>query len=134
MKNNNFNQIFIGDKNLDSYILNSAKYYATKLVRNGFFDFYDLNDLEQEILALFYYRIKKYSHDETKSSIKHWVSIIMEGIYGNLVEKAIVHNKFFSKKSLNDYSEINKSNSNNESKEIIEFIEDDHSDTFESYC
>ena len=58
----------------------------------------------------------------------------MEGIYGNLVEKAIVHNKVFSKKSLNDYSEVNKSNSNNESKEIIEFIEDDNSDTFESYC
>ena len=55
MKNNNFNQVFINDKNLDSYILNSAKYYATKLVSKGFYNFYDLNDLKQEILALFYY-------------------------------------------------------------------------------
>ena len=63
----------------------------------------------------------------------------MEGIYVNLLEKAAIHNKVFSKKSLNDYADIDGiSNgsgiSKNDSKEIIDFIEDNKTDTFESYC
>ena len=136
MQNSNSNQILIFDKDLESYIFNSAKYYALKLVRNGFYSFYEANDLEQEILALFYYRIKK---DESKSSIKYWINIIMESIYGNLLEKARIHNKIFSQKSLNDCASIdgiNNSNgiSKNDSKEIIDFIEDNKTDTFETYC
>lgn len=71
MRNDNSSQILVFDKDLESYIFNSAKYYALKLVKNGFYSFYEVNDLEQEFLALFYYRIKKYSHDESKSSIKY---------------------------------------------------------------
>ena len=139
MRNDNSSQILVFDKDLESYIFNSAKYYALKLVKNGFYSFYEVNDLEQEFLALFYYRIKKYSHDESKSSIKYWINIIMEGIYGNLLEKARIHNKVFSRKSLNDYADIdgigNSSGiSKNDSKEIIDFIEDNKTDTFESYC
>lgn len=138
MKNNNSNQILDFDKDLESYIFNSAKYYALKLIRNGFYSFYEVNDLEQEILALFYYRIKKYDHDESKSSIKYWINIIMEGIYGNLLEKARIHNKVFSQKSLNDnFNQSNRSNSpsnENDNMEIIDFIEDNTTDTFESYC
>ena len=48
MKNNNSNQILDFDKDLESYIFNSAKYYALKLIRNGFYSFYEVNDLEQE--------------------------------------------------------------------------------------
>ena len=138
MKNNNSNQILDFDKDLESYIFNSAKYYALKLIRNGFYSFYEVNDLEQEILALFYYRIKKYDHDESKSSIKYWINIIMEGIYGNLLEKARIRNKVFSQKSLNDnFNQSNISNNpsnENDNMEIIDFIEDNTTDTFESYC
>ena len=54
MQNDNSSQILVFDKDLESYIFNSAKYYALKLIRNGFYSFYEVNDLEQEILALFY--------------------------------------------------------------------------------
>ena len=139
MQNNNSSEILVLNKDLESYIFNSAKYYALKLVKNGFYSFYEVSDLEQEILALFYYRIKKYNHDESKSSIKYWINIIMEGIYGNLLEKAVIHNKVFSKKSLNDYADIDGINNisginKKDSKEIIDFIEDNKTDTFESYC
>lgn len=62
----------------------------------------------------------------------------MEGIYGNLLEKARIHNKVFSQKSLNDsYNYSNKSNNSsneNDNMEIIDFIEDNRTDTFENYC
>lgn len=62
----------------------------------------------------------------------------MEGIYGNLLEKARIHNKVFSQKSLNDnYNQSNRPNNSsneNDNMEIIDFIEDNTTDTFESYC
>ena len=58
MQNDNSSQILVFDKDLESYIFNSAKYYALKLIRNGFYSFYEVNDLEQEILALFYCHLK----------------------------------------------------------------------------
>lgn len=62
----------------------------------------------------------------------------MEGIYGNLLEKAQIHNKVFSQKSLNDnYNQSNRPNNSsneNDNMEIIDFIEDNRTDTFENYC
>ena len=46
--NDDLNQVFVNDKDLESYIFNSAKYYASKLVKNGYYSFYDFDDLEQE--------------------------------------------------------------------------------------
>lgn len=62
----------------------------------------------------------------------------MDGIYGNLLEKAQIHNKVFSQKSLNDnYNQSNRPNNSsneNDNMEIIDFIEDNRADTFENYC
>ncbi|HSQ97543.1 MAG TPA: hypothetical protein VLL98_02370 [Rickettsiales bacterium] len=135
-----------------SYAQSSAKFYALKLINSRCFSFYDLDDLEQEILALFLYQIKKYPYDPNKSSEKHWISIIMENIYKNLKSKAIRESKYISKVSLNDsmgtsingssrksYSNgINRNHNHNSEQssesEIIDFIQDDKSNTFETYC
>ena len=51
---------------IDSYVVNSAKYYSLKLVRKGYYSFYETDDLEQELLAIFLCQIKKYKYDKTK--------------------------------------------------------------------
>ena len=33
---------------IDSYVVNSAKYYSLKLVAKGYYNFYEADDLEQE--------------------------------------------------------------------------------------
>lgn len=125
------------NEGIKSYAFNSMKFYASKLVRNGFYSIYDLDDLEQEILALFYCRIGKYRHDAEKSTEKYWINMIMEGIYGNLKKKAQKRNELFSKTSLNDFSNPNSLGMDSDSteKEIIEFMEDKNpnSNTFEIY-
>ncbi|MDD2840740.1 MAG: sigma-70 family RNA polymerase sigma factor [Rickettsiales bacterium] len=130
---------------IDSYVVNSAKYYSLKLVAKGYYNFYETDDLEQEILALFLYQIKKYKYDESKSSYKNWVSILMENIFKELIRKSKLHKKYFSKVSLNDttntsenyknyktYKYGNNSTDNN-SSEIIDLIEDTNANTFEEY-
>ena len=126
---------------IDPYVQSSAKYYSLKLVNKGYYNFYETDDLEQEILALFLCQIKKYPHDPNKSSEKHWISIIMENIYKNLKSKAIRESRFISKVSLNDsigtsVTSSSKRNNNEQSNEseIIDFIQDDKSNTFETYC
>ncbi|HSQ97519.1 MAG TPA: HTH domain-containing protein [Rickettsiales bacterium] len=120
-----------------SYAQSSAKFYALKLINDKCYSFYEADDLEQEILALFLYQIKRYPYDLNKSSEKHWISIIMENIYKNLKSKAIRESKYISKVSLND-SITNSSRQNNNEQinesEIIDFIQDDKSNTFETYC
>ena len=116
-------------ENIRSYILNSAKYHALKLINQGYYPFYELEDLEQEILALFLYKINKYSYDESKSSYKSWVTMIIKNICYDLIQKAIKYKKYFSKTSLNDLL----SSDNQDSNEIIDFIADETANTFEEY-
>lgn len=106
------------------------------LLKKGYFQFYELEDLEHEILARCYAKIKKYGFDETRSNYKSWISFLIEKITLRLIEKAIARNRYNSKLSLNDLSISSISNnksSDNSSSEIIDFIEDNNSNTFEEY-
>lgn len=116
-------------ENIDLYVINSAKFHALKIVERGYYPFYELDDLEQEILALFLYQSKKSPYEKTKSTYKYWVSITIENICKELIRKKIVHNKYFSKTSLNDFC----FSDDNDSSEIIDLIEDKSANTFEEY-
>lgn len=123
---------FLKNKEVEAYILNSVKFHALELVKKGYFQFYELEDLEHEILARCYAKIKKYGYDKTKSIYKTWISFLIEKISLRLIERARTRNKYNSKISLNDFSPDKNYNENN-SSEIIEFIEDNNSNTFEEY-
>ena len=123
---------FLKNKDVESYILNSAKYHAIELVKGGYFQFYELEDLEHEILARFYKKIKIYGFNEEKSNYKSWISFLIDKISIRLIEKAMTRNKYNSKISLND-SFTGTNNEDNNSSEIMDFIEDNNSNTFEEY-
>ncbi len=127
---------FLKNKEVEAYILNSVKYHALELVKKGYFQFYELEDIEHEILAKCYDKIKRYGYDETRSNYKSWISFLIEKISLRLIERAIARNKYNSKLSLNDLSisfVSNNKDSDNSSSEIIDFIEDNNSNTFEEY-
>lgn len=115
------------DKDINSYVLNSAKFYALKLVNRGNFPYFLLPDLEHDLLVYFLEESKKYEYDETKSSYKYWVTVIMETGCKRILRKARLYKKHFSQTSLNDFITDN----DGECSEVIDFVEDDKS--FEEY-
>ena len=123
---------YAGSTDIESYIFSSARHYALKLANKSIYPFSDLDDLEQEILALFYYQNKKHRHDPNKSKEKYWISLIMESIYKNLLNKKIIHSKHNSEYSLND-AVYNGNNNEELEPEILDLMEDKNADTFESY-
>ncbi|MDR0571814.1 MAG: sigma-70 family RNA polymerase sigma factor [Rickettsiales bacterium] len=114
---------------LDPYILHSAKQYFLKLMRTGYFLFSDLKDLEQEILLRFIEKNKRYKFDNRKSSFKNWTIILIESICSELLRRARLHHKYFSRISLND--PVNTADSEDDCSEVIDLLEDDKIDTFE---
>lgn len=82
--------MFLKDKksnhnNINSYVINQAKYYSNKLIANGYYNNYEREDLFQEFI-IFYLKYKD-NYDINKSSFKHYINVIYNNLYNDLIDK-----------------------------------------------
>jgi len=84
MRKNNY-------KGVEPYIVSSAHNFSLKLIKSGLFLFSDINDLEQELLFHCVRNLNKF--DSSKSSFEHFVTVIIENKYKDILRKANAKNR-----------------------------------------
>ncbi len=79
------------NNNIDSYVINQAKYYSNKLVKNGYYDNREREDLFQEFIIC--YLKHRDNYNITKSSFKVYVTFIFQNLNKDLIIRSIERRK-----------------------------------------